>query len=119
MALALVVEDDEDVRGLFSAALEEVGFVVLTSASVRQALKILESNTPDIAFIDLNLPERSGTEVLQYIKQTPRLSDTKAVIVTANNLADSRVNEMGADLFLVKPVMISEMVQLAKRLTGG
>jgi CheY-like chemotaxis protein len=118
MAVALIVEDDADVRALFQTALERVGFTILTAASANAAIRLLESNTPDIAFIDMNMPERPGTAVLAHIQKTPRLSGTKTVVVTANTRSDSHAAELGADLFLIKPVPVQELLRLACRLTG-
>ncbi len=118
MALALVVEDDENIRLLYREALERGGFTLLVAPNVKEAIKILDTYTPDIAFIDMNMPEHLGTEVLDFIRATPRLAGTKTVMVTANTRADERAAEYGVDLFLVKPVPIAEMIQLAHRLTG-
>jgi CheY-like chemotaxis protein len=119
MPLALIVEDDQMIRGLFREALEHSGFTSLLAASPRQAIELLDKESPDIAFIDLNMPGGSGTEVLSFIKRTPRLAHTKTVIVTANSRAESQVEALGADLLLQKPVSIFEMVTLAERLVSG
>jgi len=118
MVLALVVEDDENIRLLYREALERGGFTLLVAPNVNEAIKILDVHTPAIAFIDMNMPEHSGTEVLDYIKATPRLAGTKTVVVTANTRADQRAADYNVDLFLVKPVPIADMIQLAHRLTG-
>src|SRR5690349_18219454 len=118
MTVALIVEDDADLRALFQTALERVGFTILTAGSANAAIRLLESNTPDIAFIDMNMPERPGTVVLAHIQNTPRLSETKTVVVTANTRSDGRAEELGADLFLIKPVPVQELLRLACRLTG-
>src|SRR5260221_7106165 len=118
MPLALVVEDDNDVRLLFEAALSQDGFETLTAASAKEAIRLLGTHTPDIPDIDMNLPEFPGTHVLAYIRDTPRLSKTKKVVVTANDRTDSRAQEFDVDLFLIKPVMIGDMLKLAHRLIG-
>jgi len=118
MTLALVVEDDENIRVLYREALERGGFTLMVAPNVKEAIKILDAHTPDIAFIDMNMPEHPGTEVLAYIKATPRLAGIKTVVVTANTRADERAAEYNVDLFLVKPVPIAEMIKLAHRLTG-
>jgi CheY-like chemotaxis protein len=59
-----------------------------------------------------------GTDVLGHIKSMPRLAHTKTVVVTANTQAESHVDALGADLFLLKPVSIVEMLTLANRLLG-
>jgi DNA-binding response OmpR family regulator len=116
MPIALVLEDDEIIRSLFRFALEHAEFTVLTAGSVNEAIQVLETQTPDIAFIDVNMPERPGTDLLAHIKATARFADIKTVVVTAQTRSESRVEELGADLFLLKPVSIKEMTTLARRL---
>src|SRR5258708_23735508 len=118
MPLALIVEDDEDVRLLFEAALSQDGCETLTASSAKEAIRLLGTYTPDIAFIDMNMPEFPGTLVLAHIRDTKRLSKTKTVVVTANDRTDSRAQEFNVDLFLIKPVSIGDMLQLAHRLVG-
>ncbi len=118
MALAMVVEDDPGLRVLFGKALERAEFDVLLASNSKDALALLADHTPDIVFIDVNMPGGLGTDVLGHIKSTPRLSHTRTVVVTANTQAASRVDDLGADLFLLKPVSIVEMMTLAKRLLG-
>jgi len=83
MPLAMVVEDDQALRQLFGKALERAEFNVLLASNVRDAVALLADNTPEIAFIDVNMPGGLGTDVLGYIKSIPRLAQTKTVIVTA------------------------------------
>jgi CheY-like chemotaxis protein len=116
MPVALVVEDDEFIRMLFREALQGAGFSVILAGGVKEALGILEKQVPDVVFIDYNLPERPGTDVLTYIKTTPHLSKTKTIVVTAQTQAQNKAEELGADLFLIKPVSIEEMTRLASRL---
>jgi CheY-like chemotaxis protein len=118
MPLALILEDERDVLLLFQEAMSIGGFETLIADNAGQAIRLLETNTPDIALIDLNMPGRPGTDVLEYINQTPRLAQLKRIVVTANTLAESLVERLGADLFLVKPVSVRELMTLAQRLTS-
>ncbi len=117
MPLALVVDDDDSTRTLFREVLQRNGFTVLTAGNADDAFVALAKHTPDIAFIDVNMPARPGTHVLAYIKSVPRLDKTKTVMVTANTGAQGLIEELGADLYLLKPVSIVEMLTLAHRLT--
>jgi len=115
----MIVEDDEDVRLLFQEALTQSGFETVCAASAKEAIRTLETVTPDIAFVDMNMPEFPGSLVLAHIRDTPRLANTRTVVVTANDRSQIRAEEFGADLFLIKPVAIGEMLMLARRLTGA
>ncbi len=116
MPLALIVEDSVDICTLFRMALENSGFTVLTALNVNAALAILEAQTPDAVLLDVNMPERPGTDVLVYINLTPRLAKIKKVVITADPLQEDRVEKLGIDLFLVKPVDIHELSRLVQRL---
>ena len=100
-------------ENLRSLGVEPEAIVVRGSAAT-----LLRNYKPDIAFIDMNMPEHLGTEVLAHIRATPRLANVKTVMVTANTHADALAEEYNVDLFLVKPVPLQEMIQLAQRLTG-
>ncbi len=116
MPLALVLEDDKDIRLLFSDALQASAFEVITAGSVAEAIDLLANHSPDIAFIDMNLPERLGTDLVRYVRTQPQLAKMKLVVVTANRQMQDSVEQLGVDLFLLKPVSIAEMLTLAQRL---
>jgi CheY-like chemotaxis protein len=116
MPLAMVIEDDLGLRTLFGLALERADFKVILASNSKDALAMLAEHSPDIAFIDVNMPGGLGTDVLRHIKSAPHLADTKTVVVTANTQAADSAENLGADLCLLKPVSIVEMMTLAKRL---
>lgn len=118
MPTALVLEDEKDIRILFTEALRTAGFDVLDAATVPDAIELVSGRTPDIAFVDMNLPGHTGAEFLRHLRATPALHRVKTVVVTANRQTQAKAEEMGADLFLLKPVSIMEMLTLAKRLVG-
>ncbi|HRE47468.1 MAG TPA: response regulator, partial [Aggregatilineales bacterium] len=89
---------------------------VLVAFSADDAIRQLETATPDIVLCDMNMPQKPGTAVLEYINQTPRLKNTKRIMITANAMAESVAEDLGADLFLVKPVAIRELLTLIHRL---
>jgi len=67
---------------------------------------------PDLILLDLNLPKKSGTEVLAEIRQYPDLSTiTLAVVTTSDASRDKRLcSELGADLYVTKPLDFEEYV---------
>ena|SRR5215468_7265383 len=119
MSLAMIVDDDEDIRFVFREILQRGGFDLVVAADADEAIQLLENHTPDVVFIDMNMPQRPGTDVLVHIHATPRLAQTKTVVVTANARAENKAAELGADLCLIKPIAVSEMLRLARRLTGN
>lgn len=118
MSLALILEDDKEIRLLFSEALSMANFEVVEAASVREATALAAHRTPDIAFIDINMPGQSGLDFLRHLKSTPQYATVRTIVVTANALAEEFVQQLGVDLFLVKPVSLQELLTLANRLVG-
>ena len=67
---ALVVDDEELVRGLLARATADVGFEVATAASVEQALALLRADPEiDLLVTDLTMPTRSGLELIDELRQ--------------------------------------------------
>jgi len=115
--LGLVVEDESDLRGLFTLILEEAGFKTTAVYSVSTALKVLEEQVPDIVTLDMKLPGGNGREVLRKIREDPRMIDTRVVVVTAFADEDEELHSK-ADLVLMKPVGVKQLRDLIGRLTG-
>lgn len=120
----LLVEDNPaDVR-LACEVLEEAGVsgALLIARDGEQALKMACSEdeyagspTPDLILLDLNLPRKSGLEVLAYLKQSPELRRIPVLILTTSR-ADSDVRacyDGYANAFLTKPVDIAQFSELA------
>ena len=116
MPTALVLEDDKDISQLFSEALRASGFTVITAGTVAEAIALLANHNPQIAFVDMTLPERSGIELVSYVRSQARFKAMKLVVVTANRQMQDSAEQLGIDLFLLKPVSIAEMLMLAQRL---
>ncbi|MCS6870969.1 MAG: response regulator [Anaerolineae bacterium] len=117
MPTALVLEDDRDLRQMFSEALQASGFDVVSAGTVPEAIALLADYSPQIAFVDMNLPDQqSGMDLVRYIRSQAHLVATKVVVVTANRQMQDIAEQMDIDLFLLKPVSIAEMLRLAQRL---
>jgi len=117
MAEVLVVEDDKDLVYIYQTALAHAGHHVETALSGQQARTVLEDFTPDVVFLDMNMPNGNGIEVIDYIRSQERLRDTRIVVVTANQLWQQEIPRDDIELFLVKPVRIQDLIRLAERLT--
>ena len=110
----LIVDDNPDLRFIFTEAFEMADFKVRAVGSATKALVELQLYSPDILILDVGLPEISGLELLQRVRHLhPEMT---VIIVTANHLAEKREEAALADLFLIKPVDINILVTLAERL---
>jgi CheY-like chemotaxis protein len=83
-----------------------------------EALDVLANNCPDVLILDINMPHMSGLEVLSYIRQTPFLRALKVIIVTGNSVAIDHPDAQQADLLLIKPISVNELITMVERLIG-
>jgi len=118
----LIVEDSTEVRGRLVSLLSEMpGLDVLWVAeSVREAREVLQTLQPDVALLDLRLPDGSGLDVLREIRAS--ISAEAFVIVMtafpAPHLSQACLSA-GADLFLDKSGGFTELPSILRVLAGG
>lgn len=105
----LVVEDNEDIRELFTASLERLGHTVEEAADGPNGLARLLEQPPEVAFIDIGLPGFDGLELAQRARAAG--SATFLVALTGYGQAEDRkrTEAVGFDDHLVKPVDESEV----------
>ena len=106
--VALVVEDDADIRELLIHSLAMQGFSVHSTSSGHRALEIVRQQAPDLVTLDLGLPDLDGVEVCRRIRQE---SDAYVVMISARvDEVDRLVGlEIGADDYLTKPFSPREL----------
>lgn len=102
---ALAIEDDEDILELISYNLEKEGFRVTRADSGEKGLKAAREKNPNLAILDLMLPDIDGFEVCRRLKQDPRTQQMPVIMVTAKGEETDVVSglEMGADDYITKP----------------
>lgn len=113
--LAFVIEDDEDLAGIFSEALRASGFDVEIIADGTEAQKQLQLKVPEIIVLDMHLPHIDGGTLLSEIRSNELLKNTKVMIATADALMADLYQEL-ADFVLIKPISFSQLRDLSKRL---
>lgn len=116
----LVVDDNEDTRGVLRTMLEAHGARVSTAGSVDEARNALASEVPDVLITDLAMPVEDGFGLLEYCRQhaDPRLQTLPILALTAygGQMAQDRVIAAGFDAYLAKPVEPAEVGRIVKDL---
>jgi PAS domain S-box-containing protein len=117
--LVLVVEDDSHVRPVLVRVIERGGFQVAEAANGVVALELVQRLLPDLVLLDIRMPSVDGYEVLRQLKQHAAYQQIPVVVLTASDLDDAsrkRVLDMGAALFLEKPIGSEELLAEIKRI---
>lgn len=114
----LVVDDDPDVRVSIDQALQIEGALTQTCTDGNTAVRICESDPPDLVVLDMMLPKRSGFLVLERVKKLER--SPRVIMVTANEgkRHQQYAETLGVDGYLLKPIRLERLITLAKDLVG-
>ncbi len=110
----LVVEDELDAAEFVKRLLENYGAVVVTAASAREALDVIETKQLDILISDIGLPEIDGYEFLERVRQKEAAAGggIPAIALTAFARSEDRTRALltGYQAHLAKPIESAELV---------
>lgn len=116
-ATILVVDDEPDLISTIKARLEWNKFNVETASNGIQALEKLELFKPDLILLDGNMPEMSGFQMLEQMRQNSRLKDIPVIMLTAvcdaNNIA--LAGSLGVIEYVTKPFEFNQLVEKIAR----
>jgi CheY-like chemotaxis protein len=120
-ARLLLVEDNDDSRELMCQLLDKAGFECLTAATGTAALELMRSACPDIAILDVGLPEMDGYELARRIRQEAPCANTILIAVTGYGRASDHAasREAGFDGHMVKPVNVEHLLALLASFREG
>src|SRR5262245_502104 len=111
----LIVDDDELLRQTLARRFERQGMAVTTAASGAEAMQRSGAGRHDVALLDLHLPDSTGIEVLERLKQEQ--PELEALMLTAHGSIETAIQAMkrGAYDYLTKPFHLPELeVQIHK-----
>lgn len=116
----LVVEDDADCVELIIVHLAKLGLAVRGVQTVKEALVLLEQDRYDLILTDLLLPGEDGYHLIGQVRSHARFASVPAIVITASADPEDRIKafNMGANDYLVKPIVEEELVLRVKRFTG-
>lgn len=107
--LILIIEDDEAISKMVSLSLHQHGFKTLVAADIKSALRLIQTNSPDLIILDLGLPDGDGKGLIKTI----RLELTIPIIVVSARHEEKEVIaslDSGADDYVMKPFSIDELL---------
>jgi len=106
----LVVEDEATLRQVITRNLEVRGHAVRGAETATEALRHLSDWTPDLMLLDINLPDRSGWDVLRELREQGMQVPT--VIVSAVRVSPARLEEFQPVGYLPKPFPLDALLRL-------
>lgn len=100
--------------------LKLLGYEPLKASSGVEALKTLKQETPDMALLDVILPDMDGFKICQHIRSDANLAKMPVFMVSAKKTTEDveRGQKVGADEYVTKPFKSAEMAQLIKAYIG-
>lgn len=110
LTTVLVVDDEPRLRQVLRTGLIASGFAVVEAASGSEAVTLLQSASPELVLLDINMPGESGLTICARLRSlAPHVG---IVMVTVRDAEDDKVQalESGADDFVTKPVRLRELV---------
>ena len=115
----LIVEDDANLARSFERVLKRNGFETVVALDGFSAGALLGTFAPAVMTLDLKMPGISGSEVLEFVKSTPRLAGVKILVVSAQEIEElEKTLRVGADDILQKPFENDVLVEKVRRLAG-
>jgi DNA-binding response OmpR family regulator len=107
-----IVDDDEEMNRAIGLMLKMLDCEITTFQSARSAAqKLLTGKAPDLFLLDINMPEVSGLDLLEFLRRRKEWKELP-IIMLSYEAADSMVDkalQLGADTYLSKPVTIEEL----------
>lgn len=109
----LLVEDEKTTAAFYSSLIRNQGYQITTCQQGQDALDLLrQGHEFDLVLLDLGLPDISGWEILNFIKQSQKLSYIPVVVVTATDdkVSFLKALQQGAEDYLIKPVDVDTLI---------
>ncbi len=119
----LIVDDEAHVRLLIEQTLEDLedeGVELLLATNGEEALEIIQTECPQLVFLDVMMPRLNGFDVCHTVKHELELRDVYVVMLTAKGQEFDRQkgHEVGADTYITKPFDPDELLEMAKQALG-
>jgi len=113
----LIIDDVKEIRDYLNQILTELGFEdILESANFNSAKPLINEKSPNVIFLDVDLPDSDGTDILEFINNT--YPHAHVVMCSGHNSFENVQNtwELGAKGFIAKPFNAKKVDTVMKRL---
>ena len=116
----LIVEDNELNMKLFNDLLEAHGYKTLQTRSGVEAVRLARLHKPDLILMDIQLPEVSGLQVTQWIKDEEDLRHIPVIAITAFAMKGDEevIRQGGCEAYISKPISVTGFLETVRRFVG-
>lgn len=118
---AIAVEDDLSGMALIGMMLRRLQIQAYVAPNGNDVIQIAQSVKPDVILMDINMPERSGFDLIQDIRAVPELQGIPVIAVTAMDAltAITRCKELGFNGYVAKPLRTQYLAKQLRRVLSG
>ena len=115
--IVLVVDDEADLRTLFTRYLVRLGCEVIEAGNGEEALKLLETAYPMLVITDIQMPKLDGFGLLDSIRRNPETAEIPVIVVTVGTDVETRDQAFakGANDFVTKPIAAHDFLPRVRR----
>jgi two-component system cell cycle response regulator DivK len=112
----LIVEDNELNMKLFNDLLEAHGYATIQTKSGVEAVELARRHRPNLILMDIQLPEVSGLEVTQWLKDDEELKSIPVVAITAFAMKgdEEKIRQGGCEAYLSKPISVVKFLETVR-----
>jgi DNA-binding response OmpR family regulator len=119
----LIVDDEPHIRLLLEQTLEDLedeGVELLTAENGEEALEAIETERPDLVFLDVMMPKMNGFDVCNAVKNELRIDGIYIIMLTAKGqeFDKQKGQQVGVDLYMTKPFDPDEVVEKSLEVLG-
>ncbi len=116
----LIVEDNELNMKLFSDLLEANGYGTVQTRNGVEAVGLAREHMPDLILMDIQLPEVSGLQVTQWLKDDEELRHIPIIAITAFAMKgdEEKIRQGGCEAYLSKPISVAKFLDTVKNYVG-
>ena len=116
----LIADDESSMRLLVHTTIESDSYHVIEAADGDEAWALIKRHKPALVLLDVQMPGRTGLEILASVKSDPSLGAVRVILMTARALESDRTAGMaaGADFYLTKPFSPLELLARVQEALG-
>ena len=119
-ATVIIADDEPSMRLLVHTTIESDNYRVVEAADGDEAWALIKRHRPSLVLLDIQMPGRTGLEILASIRSDPTLDAVRVIVMTARALEADRTAAMaaGSDFYLTKPFSPLELLARVQEALG-